>query len=258
MKAQPEKNVLVRECFYEDPLDEAAERFYTSTEWSEVHRLLSGNQRGKALDLGAGRGISSYALARDGWTVTALEPDPSDIVGAGAIRRLTAERQLSVSVVESWGENLPFPAASFNLVYARQALHHALDLDHFCREAYRVLCPGGIFLATREHVISHENDLSSFLDNHPLQGLYGGENAYTLKRYISAIEGSGIILKNVLATYDSDINLFPGTKIGLNDQIFNKFKIRLPDRIIDSMVIPLLNFIDTVPGRLYSFVGYKR
>ena len=35
---------------------------------------------GRALDLGAGNGILSYALAREGWSVTAVEPDPSALV----------------------------------------------------------------------------------------------------------------------------------------------------------------------------------
>jgi len=258
LKAQPGQETLVRDCYYDDPLEEAAERYYTSTEWSGVRLLLEGRHDGRVLDLGAGRGISSYALARDGWAVTALEPDPSDIVGAGAIRRLTAEKQLRVMVVESWGEQLPFPTEHFDLVYTRQSLHHARDLDHFCREAHRVLRTGGIFIATREHVIDRTKDLQRFLDSHPLHGLYGGENAYPLKEYITAIEGSGITLKKVLATYDSDINLFPGTKVKLKDKIFNKLKIRIPDRVMESLVIPLLNRSNHLPGRLYSFVGYKR
>ena len=48
-------------------------------------------QRGQALDVGAGRGIASYALAREGFTVTVLEPDDSHLVGAGAIRSLAEE-----------------------------------------------------------------------------------------------------------------------------------------------------------------------
>ena len=48
----------------------------------------------QALDLGAGRGISSYALAREGWQVTALEPDPSMLIGAGAIRSLVAKKAM--------------------------------------------------------------------------------------------------------------------------------------------------------------------
>lgn len=90
LKGQPDQQELVRACFFDDPLIEAAERYYKSTEWQAVRRLLP-NPPGKALDLGAGRGISSFALAKDGWDTVALEPDKSKIVGAGAIRFLARE-----------------------------------------------------------------------------------------------------------------------------------------------------------------------
>ena len=65
---------------------EAAQRYWDSTEWKAVHQFLPAT-KGDALDIGAGRGISWYPLAANGFpNVTALEPNPSDIVGAGAIR----------------------------------------------------------------------------------------------------------------------------------------------------------------------------
>lgn len=41
-------------------------------------------------------GISIYALAKLGWRVTALDPDPSTIVGAGAFRLLAEESSLPI------------------------------------------------------------------------------------------------------------------------------------------------------------------
>ena len=158
MRNQPECAELVKACFYDDPLRNAAERYYASTEWQAV-RALTSAKRGRALDLGAGRGISSYALARDGWQVCALEPDPSNVVGAGAIRALARDAKLDIQVEQNWGESLPYTDETFDLVYGRQVLHHASDLRQLCREAARVLKPGGIFIATREHVISRHADL---------------------------------------------------------------------------------------------------
>ena len=150
-RTDPEKSRLLYLCYLDDPLIFAARRFANSEEWESVRKFLP-KTAGKALDIGAGRGISSYALALDGWDVTALEPDGSQVVGAGAIRNLAEESGLKITVIEHYGEKLSFDDNTFEIVYLRQVLHHATDMPQFIREVYRVLKPGGLFIATREHV----------------------------------------------------------------------------------------------------------
>lgn len=269
LKEQPGKQELVKACYYDDPLNKAVERFAQSEEWQAVNQIIS-PLFGKALDLGAGRGISSYALAKDGWEVTALEPDPSQLVGAGAIRLLVEETGLSIGVVEKWGEKLPFENESFDLVYGRQVLHHAADLNNFCCEASRVLRPGGMFIATREHVISKQKDLRYFLDNHPLHHLYGGENAYLLDEYFSALSKSGLNVDNVLGPYDSPINYFPMTfeqwcmacfspaskVLGTYLTIAIAKTPFLGPTLIKTLA-RLKSRLDKTPGRLFTFICRK-
>jgi SAM-dependent methyltransferase len=252
LRNQPDRSELVRACFFDDPLYEAAKRYYASTEWIAVRELLTGTH-GAALDLGAGRGISSYALARDGWQVSALEPDPSDVVGAGAIRALAREAGLDIRVEEEWGESLPFPNSTFDLVHGRQVLHHARDLKRLCAEVARVLKPGGVFIATREHVISKTEDLSDFLAAHPLHSIYGGEHAYLLDEYLTAIRGSGIILTRVFNPYQSDINLYPETVAGLKRRLAKRMHV--PAVLIPNCSLTVLGAVNRAPGRLYTFVG---
>ena len=254
LRSQPDQAELVRACYYDDPLREAAERYYASTEWQAV-RALIGSTRGTALDLGAGRGISSYALARDGWRVSALEPDASDVVGAGAIRALAQQANLDIRVEQEWGESLPFPDAAFDLVHGRQVLHHARDLKQLCREAARVLKPGGLFIATREHVISRPGDLPAFLEAHPLHKLYGGEHAYLLDEYLDAIRGSGLALARVLNPYQSDINLFPQTTRDLKKELAHH--LHCPAFMVPGFLLRRLGEKNDTPGRLYTFVGRK-
>jgi 2-polyprenyl-3-methyl-5-hydroxy-6-metoxy-1,4-benzoquinol methylase len=114
LRAQPDRQQLVLDAFYDDPLINAAKRYFESREWQAVAEILH-RRSGKALDVGAGRGIASYALARSGFAVTALEPDPSSIVGASAIRGLAAEAQLPIEVVSSFSEHLPFADNTFDV-----------------------------------------------------------------------------------------------------------------------------------------------
>lgn len=255
LKSQPDRVDLIRACYYDDPLLDAARRFHVSPEWQAVQKLLAA-QSGKALDIGAGRGISSYALATDGWTVSALEPDPSSIVGAGAIRQLSAEAGLSIEVVQEWGEGLPFADGQFDLVYCRAVLHHAQNLDDLCAEAARVLRTGGVFLATREHVLSQATDLNEFLKSHVLHALYGGEHAYLLSDYVSAIEKAGLRITRQFNPVANDINLHPLSQAQIKIIWSNRFSLPFSS-IIPDFLLNLKGSLSRKPGRLYSFVAEK-
>lgn len=255
LRAQSAHAELVRSCFYDDPLLSAAERYWNSTEWRAMRKFLP-RSRGTALDLGAGRGIASYALARDGWATTALEPDPSPVIGTGAIRALALESRLPITVFEQRAEHLPFDDGCFDLVLGRAVLHHAHDLRKFCKEAARVLAPGGIFIASREHVVSSPGQLRSFLATHPLHRLYGGENAYRLGEYLRAIRAAGLRLLRVLNPFASDVNLFPDSREALRSRISRRLGVP-SDLMIPSMLLDLFGALHREPGRLYTFVAIK-
>lgn len=256
VRADPSQQKFVRDYFFDDPLVDACERYRQSSEWSEVRRIVGPGSGRLALDVGAGRGISSYALAKDGWAVTSLEPDASSIVGAGAIRGLAAEKGLAIDVVETWGETLPFENERYDLVFCRQVLHHARDLETLCREIARVLKPGGMALALREHVITKPEDLPAFLDIHPLHRLYGGEHAYLLADYVGALTGGGLRLVSVLNPLASDINLYPLSRRELKSRIASKW--RLPASfLVPDWLLRVRGERMTDPGRPYSFIATK-
>jgi SAM-dependent methyltransferase len=255
LRSQLEHRQLVEACFYDDPLLDAAKRYHMSSEWSAVSALI-GKASGAALDLGAGRGIASYALAVEGWDVTALEPDPSAVVGAGAIRALAQDAGMRIHVVESWGESLPFADASFKLVHCRQVLHHARDLGLLCSEISRVLAPGGVVLATREHVITKRDDLDAFLDSHPLHRHYGGENAYLRSDYENALTAAGLRLTHVLNPMESDINLYPDSVEAVRSRWSRRLKLPFGSRV-PKFVLSWVGERSHVPGRLYTFAATK-
>ena len=266
LRRQPEQTQLVFDCYYDDPLIKAAERYSQSEEWSAVRELLKGIS-GKALDVGAGRGIASYALAKEGLKVTALEPDPSGLVGAAAIRELARESALPIDVVEEFSERLPFADASFDVVFARAVLHHTRDLEAACQEFFRVLKPGGRLIAIREHVISGEEDLPRFLESHPLHRLYGGEHAYLLQQYVGAIGQSGFKGLEVITPWQSPLNYAPHNLATLKAELVRRgnhyagigylagVALGLPG--VWSIMRRILDRVDKRPGRLYSFIATR-
>ena len=267
LRTQPDKQELVSASYYDDPLLVAAERYWGSEEWQAI-RLLLPPTLGRALDVGAGRGIASYALAKEGFAVTALEPDPSALVGAQAIRELAAVSNLSIQVTQDYSEKLPFADTQYDVVFARAVLHHTTDLASACREFFRVLKPGGSLIAVREHVISVPQDLQTFLDLHPLHKLYGGENAFLLAQYQDALQAAGFQLSAVLAPFESAINYAPYTNATLRVELATRISRGIPGlkqlfyglisvQPLWALTRSLLKFVDHRPGRLYSFVARR-
>jgi len=266
MKSQSDQQDLVRACYYDEPRLAAACRFWESEEWQTVCEILVPWMPGRVLDLGAGNGISSFAFASSGCQVTALEPDASSIVGVGAIGKLAREAKLPIERVQAVAEKTPFKNGTFDIVYGRQVFHHAADLEALCMEAARVLRPGGVLMATREHVISRREDLTIFLNAHPLHRFYGGENAFLLREYHQAIRRAGLRLKDVYGPYESVINFFPMTcsecRTKLNavlERYLGKWLARrLSNRDrVRTLIGRYYSIIDRTPGRLYSFVAEK-
>ena len=269
LREQPEQQAMVMGSYYEDPPIDAAQRYWRSGEWSAIRELLPAAcgpaLRRRALDVGAGRGIASYALARDGFATVALEPDPSALVGAAAIRLLAQQSDLAIDVVQQASEQLPFPDGVFDVVFARQVLHHTSDMPRACREFYRVLKPGGRFIAVREHVVSRVEDLGAFFDKHPLHHLYGGENAHLRSVYEHAIVDAGFRLERVVGPIESPINFEPQTLASLQAEIAKRLGTGVAPLVRWLLARPLLwrlargilSRIDHRPGRLYSFVAER-
>jgi len=204
----PSLQELIRGAYLDEDLEAAAMRFLSSEEWAALKGLLPPN-KSAILDLGAGRGIVSCALAREGWEVTALEPDPSSVVGADAIRELSSALNVQVNVVQQFATEAALPDVSYDAVYCRAVMHHIDDLPAVCREVCRVLKPGGIFIASREHVISTVDEQDAFLDSNPMHRMHSGEKALLRCDYESAMASAGFQITKVLGHYDSPINYHP-------------------------------------------------
>lgn len=276
IQANPKFEQLVRDTYISKDLEWNANAFFHSDEFNATTDILKKHLRdlqGKLLDIGAGNGISSVAFAKRGFDVTALEPDPSNLVGAGAISTLKSRFGLqNIEIIEGFAEDIIEGKTNyFDVVYARQSLHHAADLTKFVETAYQMLKPGGLFLTIRDHMVYDDQDKALFLERHPLHKMYLGENAFTENQYLEAFENAGFVVLATLKHYDSVINYAPQTTFEvktipsemqqklrsvLGEYAHNKHVLLFVRRIYDIIGRTLFDE-KNVAGRLRSFVLKK-
>ena len=262
---------LMFDSYLEFDPAEAALRYKESEEFAEIRRILAQKKpAGVVLDIGAGNGILSFALAEQGYQVLALEPGNGAVTGRQAIMAIQNATGTKFEILDGWGEAIPLNDGSVDVVAARQVLHHAKDLKKMCAEVYRVLKPGGFFLALREHVIFKEGDLEIFLSKHPMHRLTGEENAYTLRFYKESMKAAGFSKLKVYAYWDSAINYAPIQTSEINSFFAEKLSQRIPfftSGFFENHVLKIpgvscflrrvLNTVHKIPGSLYTFEGLK-
>jgi SAM-dependent methyltransferase len=266
-RTMPEFEALVRSCYY-DPVYEAAPRFAESEEFREVRgwAAAKGVTSGRVLDLGGGNGVAALAWRRAGFDAILLEPDRDEIVGYGALRAVRGRPEFALDVCAGIGEHLPFAAGSLDIVYGRQVLHHVSSLDAVAREVRRALRPGGLFIATREHVINRPDDLPRFLEKHDLHRYTGGENAHPKDAYIGALKRAGFAQVQSWGPFDSPVNFFPQTTAGLEKQRRDAIERRFGSHVTAALLkSPLTSSLirryfvwrSAFPGNMYSFLAVR-
>lgn len=265
LRARPEMAPLIEDSYLDTDSVGYWERFHASAEFTAVRRLIARDMSGlRVLDLGAGVGMAAFSFARSGAAfVCAAEPDSSEEVGYRSLLGRPPD-DLHVSIVEAFGETLPFADETFDLVYCRQVLHHAHDLDRMVAEMARVTRRGGQVLACREHVVRNARDLARFLESHPVHEMAGNEHAFRREEYERAFSRAGLQLRTVLRPLESVINAYPRARTdeelaGLPARWLARIgpagKLLAGAPVVDSCLRSIA--VRRAPGSMYTFLATR-
>ncbi len=160
----------------------------------EVVRLVAGADFRSAsiLDIGCGAGGIDIALIRHHGAGYVTGLDVEDTVLARA-RELIARAQLSarIGLVKVAPGALPFPPGSFDVVFSKDSLVHIADKHALMAEVFRVLKPGGRFIAS-DWLIGHDNVPSAAMRDYlEAEGLdFGMASA---RVYLDAMRRAGFL-----------------------------------------------------------------
>ena len=106
-------------------------------------QTLKRNPTGKlAIEVGCGGGILAEEIASAGFTLIGIDPAEKSLETAREHAKIF---NLQIDYRPGTGENIPFPANHFDVVFCCDVLEHVRDLPKCIAEFSRVLKPGGVF-----------------------------------------------------------------------------------------------------------------
>jgi len=140
-----------------------------------LYEFISPGQ--KLLDIGIGTGLSSELFYKAGLLVSGLDNN-SEMLEVCRKKQI-AEMLVVHDVDQSW----PYEVNAFDHLISCGVFHFFSDLEHFLKEAARVLKPKGFFAFTVSHLDSDMPEFSTHETSHAGLFLYKHSNPYVETLY---------------------------------------------------------------------------
>ncbi|MFZ0341042.1 MAG: class I SAM-dependent methyltransferase [Gaiellaceae bacterium] len=161
------------------------------------------------VELGCGTAYFSAWLARAGARVVAVDPTPAQLATA---RRMQEQFGLEFPLVEAFGEDVPLPDASFDLVVSEYGASLFAEPRHWLPEAHRLLRPGGRLVFMRPtpllYLCGGEDGRLTETLHEPMRGMNrfeapGRSDEFVLSHgdLFAALRSSGFEVENLVEVY---------------------------------------------------------
>lgn len=112
-----------------------------------LYRSLLGTHSSPVLDLGCGSGLVARRLARTGAFPAVIGMDVSRAMLEEAVAQ-AREAQLPIDLLRAEAPRLPFGHGTLGAILHADGIHFLGEMDTLFQEAFRVLAPGGRYVAS--------------------------------------------------------------------------------------------------------------
>lgn len=188
------------------------------TRLEKCARMIEHLYPGKMLDIGCSNGDWLLHWQQRGWNPHGVDIDRKHV-------GIALERGIDAKACDLNAESLPFPDATFDLVFAGEVIEHLIDTDGFLSEISRVLKPGGHAIVTTPNLVSFENRVRILLGIYPAWVNFNLEGSGHVRAYTPRV------LKSQMASHGLRVIKHLGNWVPF-----------IPQRYMDDVKSPWLSF----------------